>query len=235
MSPATIAVIIEGILLAVLLLFVIAVLRSHAEVLRRLAVLEGGVGATRRAPGLGSGESVGEIVGRTLAGDAVKVNLGAGAPPTLLAFLSTGCAACEPLWAGLRSPLLLPADSRLVVVTKGPERERLATLLKLAPAEVDVVMSTQAWEDFEIPATPHFVLVGGDEGILGRGSASSWEQIGGLLRDAADDGALHRARTTEQRAERAEQALAAAGIGAGHPSLYPSRQEHQGDAEQRDE
>jgi hypothetical protein len=237
MTPETIAVIIEGILLAVVLLFVIAVLRSHAEVLRRLAVLEGGgsMGATRRAAGLGSGRSVGEIVGKTLAGDAVKVNLGPGAPPTLLAFLSTGCAACEPLWAGLRSPIRLSPDSRLVVVTKGPERERLASLLKLAPAEVDVVMSTQAWEDFEIPATPHFVLVGGAEGVLGRGSATSWEQIAGLMRDAADDGALHRARTTEQRAARAEQALAAAGIGAEHPSLYPSRQRRQGDAEQRDE
>jgi hypothetical protein len=237
MSAVTIAVIIEGILLAVVLLFVVALLRSHAELLQRLAVLENraGASAARGAVGLSRGGSVREIAGRTLAGDAVKVNLGPGARPTLLAFLSSGCAGCGPLWAGLRYPIVLPRDARLVVVTKGPERERLSSLLKLAPAEVDLVMSTQAWEDFEIPATPHFVLVGSDDGILGRGSATSWEQIAGLLRDADDDGALHRARATEQRAARAEQALAAAGIGAGHPSLYPSRQGRRGDAEQRNE
>jgi hypothetical protein len=237
MSALTIAVIIEGILLAVVLLFVVAVLRSHAELLRRLDVLEsrGGESAARGAGGLGRGGSVREIVGKTLAGDAVKVSLGPGARPTLLAFLSSGCFACGPLWTGLRSPIVLPRDPRLVVVTKGPERERLARLLELAPAEVDLVMSTQAWEDFEIPATPHFVFVGSDDGILGRGSATSWEQIAGLLRDADDDGALHRARATEERAARAEQALAAAGIGAGHPSLYPSRRERQGGAEQRHE
>jgi hypothetical protein len=237
MDVVTVSVIIEGILLAVVLLFVVALLRSHAELLRRLAALEsrGSASVARGAAGLSRGGSVSEIVGRTVAGDAVKVNLGPGAQPTLLAFLSSGCAACGPLWAGLRDPMALPPHARLVVVTKGPERERLASLLKLAPAEVDVVMSTQAWEDFEIPATPHFVLVGSDDGILGRGSATSWEQIAGLLRDADDDRTLHQARATEHRAARAEQALAAARIGAGHSSLYPSRQERHGAAEQRDE
>lgn len=239
MSTATIALIVEGILLFVALLFVVAVLRSHAEILRRLALLEHGSPTSPTSPargssGAGEGKAAGEIVGTTLAGDAVKLNLGPGSPSTLLAFLSTGCAACGPLWSGLHGQPALARDTRLVVVTKGPERERLARLLELAPANVELVMSTEAWEQFTVPATPHFVLVSGENGIVGRGSATSWEQIAGLLGDAADDAALHRARTTEERAARAEQALAAAGIGAEHPSLYPSRMERHADGGQSD-
>jgi hypothetical protein len=233
MSGETVAIIIEGLLLGVALLFLVAVLRSHAEILRRLALLENESGtlAARGAAGTSSHEPAGEIVGTTPAGDAVKLNLGPGAPRTLLAFLSTGCAACGPLWSGLHQSAGLSQDARLVVVTKGPERERSARLLELAPVGAEVIMSTDAWEHFAVPATPHFVLVSGEEGILGRGSATSWEQIASLLHDAADDAAVHPARTTEQRAAWAEQALAAAGIGARHPSLYPSMQAHPADEE----
>ena len=91
-------------------------------------------------------------------------------------------------------------------------------------------MSTAAWEFFSVPATPHFVLVDGSVGeILGRGSATSWQQIETLLMDSEADTEVHRARGTSQRAARAEQALAAAGITAGHPSLYPSRDAEPGD------
>jgi hypothetical protein len=234
----TVAVIVEGALLALALLFVVALLRSHAEILRRLAGIEaafddepddlghrdatGAVGPkvftdTQRR---GGGEAP-DISGQTLAGDAVKLSLAASSPPTLLAFMGSGCSACVPLWQGLDGGIPLLAGTRLTVVTKGPERERLARLLELAPTDVEVVMSTQAWQDFDIPASPHFVLVGGGE-IAGRGSATSWEQIASLLRDADDD-RINPARSTSERAARAEQALAEAGIAAGHPSLHPSR------------
>jgi hypothetical protein len=227
MSVQTVVIIVEGALLALALLFVVALLRSHAEILRRLGALEGegparAVSVPRPGP-TPAGGPAGDIVGQTLAGDAVKIALGAGSPRTLLAFLSSGCAACGPLWEGLHEPAPLPLDARLVVVTKGPERERLARLLELAPDRAEVVMSSDAWDAFVVPATPHFVLVAGDEGIVGRGSATSWQQIATLLRDARDDSALHQARTTAERAARADDALLTAGIAAGHPSLYPSR------------
>jgi hypothetical protein len=229
MSAAAVAIVIEGVLLALALLFVVALLRSHAQILRRLTVLEGEPGAAGPIAHSRPGQApppgpVADIAGQSLTGDAVKISLGPGSPATLLAFLSSGCAACGPLWAGLHEPVALPFDARLVVVTKDPDRERLARLLELAPAGVEVVMSTAAWDAYAIPATPHFVLVAGDDGIAGRGSAASWQQIATLLRDARDDGEIHRARTTAERAARAEQALASAGITAGHPSLYPSAQ-----------
>jgi hypothetical protein len=236
MSAATIAIAAEGVLLALALLFVVALLRSHAEILRRLLALESGHGAGPSAAGTSvdgglpyrppasAATPVSAVAGETLHGDAVKIALGPGAPRTLLAFLSSGCVACGPLWAGLHEPdRPMLEDARLVVVTKGTDRERVARLQELAPDHLDVVMSTPAWEAFEIPSTPHFVLVDGSAGILGRGSATSWEQITSLLRDAEADDAVHRARSTRDRAEYAGQTLAASGIGEGHPSLYPSR------------
>jgi len=91
-------------------------------------------------------------------------------------------------------------------------------------------MSTAAWGDYAVPASPHFVLVDGGSGqIAGRGTAASWEQIVSMVERAVSDssvagagGAPSRARTTSERAGRAEDALAAAGITAGHPSLYPA-------------
>ena len=232
MSAAAVVMIVEGVLVALAILFVLALLRSHAEILRRLTAIEEGVPGGGRASGRGSTAtpasatevSARDIVGETLAGDTVKLAFGVGLPRTLLAFLGSGCAACRPLWDGLPDSARGPAGARVVVVTKGPEHESLARLRSLAPARAEVVMSTAAWQDFEVPATPHFVLIGGDtRRVLGRGSATSWEQIGTLLADAEADSSLQRARSSPDRAARAEQALAAAGITAGHPSLYPSR------------
>ena len=232
MSASAVAIAVEGLLVALALLFVVALLRSHAEILRRLSRLEASARRDRRAPvalaarRAGEGGPARDIAGQTLAGDAVKLSLrsgsradAAGVPLQRMRRLRAAVVRAAPVAA-------LPADARLVVLTKSPDRERLARLRELAPADAEVVMSTQAWEDFAVPATPHFVLVGGSGEILGRGSATSWQQIVELLRDAEDDSALYRARarSTEQRAARAEQALATAGIGPGHPSLYPSHQ-----------
>ncbi len=62
-------------------------------------------------------------------------------------------------------------------------------------------MSTQAWSDFSVPATPHFVLVRDGE-IAGRGSATSWAQITAFLDDAADDDRIHRARSARHQCPR---------------------------------
>jgi hypothetical protein len=149
----------------------------------------------------------------------------------LLAFLSSGCAACRPLWESLSQNARIPADTRLLIVAKGPDQESMTSLRELAPGAREVLMSTAAWGDYEVPASPHFVLVDGGSGLIaGRGTAASWEQIVSMVEQAVSDssvagaeGASSRVRTTSERAARAEHALAAAGITAGHPSLYPAR------------
>ncbi len=61
-------------------------------------------------------------------------------------------------------------------------------LRELAPDQVPVVMSSAAWEAFGIPMSPYFVYVDGPSGqVWSEGSASSWDQVGSLLRDAVAD------------------------------------------------
>jgi hypothetical protein len=228
----TVLLVLETVLLALVVLFVVGLLRSHAEILRRLAAIEGGDVEGRSVPErmISTGTAAFDIVGETLTGDSVKVRLGAGSPTTLLAFLSSGCAACGPLWESLDQDARIPADARLVIVATGPDQESMTSLRELAPRAREVLMSTAAWGDYAVPASPHFVLVDGGSGrIAGRGTAASWEQIVSMVEQAVSDGSVagaegapSRVRTTSERAGRAEDTLAAAGITAGHPSLYPA-------------
>jgi hypothetical protein len=211
----TILVAIETVLLVLALLLIVGLLRSHAEILRRLAAVEGG-GRVTREPAA-TGEAASDISGETPWGDSVKLSLQTAVEPTLLAFLSTGCGACGALWDGLHGGA--PVDgARVVVVTQGTDAESRPLVRELAPAGAEVVMSSDAWRSYGIPGSPHFVLVEGGR-IAGQGAASAWEQIGALVRQARADVA-DGAHTTSDRAARAEEALAAAGIEPGHPSLY---------------
>jgi hypothetical protein len=76
-------------------------------------------------------------------------------------------------------------------------------------------MSSGAWRAYGAPATPYFVYLEAGR-VQGEGSASGWKQILSLLRDARAD-AAHQNGGSED----VERVLGAAGIGPGHPSLYP--------------
>jgi hypothetical protein len=240
----TVLAIVETVLLVVALVYIVALLRSHADILRRLAILEEGGSAARAPaatglPGPGDEEidAPAPISGTTPAGDSVALSFAPGSPPTLLAFLTSGCTSCAPLWAGLRGAADRPAlADRVVVVTHDATRESPARVARLAPARAEVVMSSAAWEQYAIPASPHFVLTDGRGGISGRGAALSWSQLETMVGDARADAVAVRpaaARTTEERAARSAQALARAGIGPGHPSLFPSAPGPETTAEER--
>lgn len=228
--------IIETLLLVLALIYIVALLRSHADILRRLAALEKGVGVAAPVGGVAAPvggvasttdavRAAGDIAGVTLDGNAVKVSLGAGSPPTLLAFLTSGCAACGAFWEGFRDEGTLTSfDERVVVITHDPSSESVTRLRELAPADVEVIMAGAAWTAYGVPSSPHFVLTDGHGGVSGRGSAPGWSQLLAMVDEARGDVAdaiTRSARTTAERAQRAELALAQAGIGSGHPSLYP--------------
>lgn len=215
----------ETLLLVLLTLLVVALLRSHAEILRRLGSPEAGGGGLPE-PGVRTGGREGrDIAGVTLAGDALVIGLGDGSPPTLLAFLSSGCTACEHLWQELRAgrPAGLLAAVRLFVVVKDPSAESPVRLRALAPSGAPVVMSTAAWRDYAVSAFPYFVYLEGGR-VQGEGSASGFREILSLLGDATAEG-----WQTTGRADGVDQVLAGAGIGPGHPSLYPAGRPEEGD------
>lgn len=225
----------ETLLLVLLIVLVVGLLRSHAEILRRLEPApqsddqqwqhDPSLPEPRQRAGVREGH---DVVGTTLAGDVVKVGLGADAPPTLLAFLSSGCSVCHHFWAdmssGRRPPELAPGI-RFLAVTKDPSEESPSRLRELAGSELPVVLSSAAWHDYGAPAAPYFVYLEGGN-VHGEGSANSWHQIASLLRDAIDDGAY--GRGGERRTREVDRVLASAGIEAGHPSLYPARKGGQG-------
>jgi hypothetical protein len=230
----TILIAVETLLLVLLSLVVVGLLRSHAEILRRIGPPE----ADERdsdvlAPGLPDPPSrdglsrAPEISGMTLGGDGVQVGSGRGRP-MLLAFLSSGCLTCEGFWETFSQaePAAIPGGARLVAVTKDASHESPSRLRDLAGDALEVVMSSAAWREFDVPTSPYFVYVGQDGVILGEGAAVSWPQVASLWRDAIGDAEAASPRTMSraggsERARRVDQELAAAGIGPGHPSLHP--------------
>jgi hypothetical protein len=217
----TAVVVVETIVLALLALLVGGLLRSHAEILRRLDELQPGGSAT--AAPVRATSAAHDISGQTLSGDGVLVGVTRAGAPRLLAFLTSGCSTCAGFWEAFADPRTrLPAGVELVVVTKDPSHESTARLAEIAPADVRVVMSSAAWSDYEVPASPYFVHVDARGELAGEGTAQRFDQVLSLLTDAvADDEGPGAA----ERALRAERELEAAGIGPGHPSLYVTEAE----------
>lgn len=222
----TAVVIIEAVVITLLVVLVAGLLKSHAEILRKLESLgAGGTGAEARpaqrvgTTGLGKAPTY-EIVGIDVRGSATSISLQHGRGETLLAFLSTGCASCRVFWEELgTSPQLPTPDTRPVIVTKGPQAESPSKVVELAPKHISLVMSDEAWEAFRVPLTPYFMLVDGEGGVIGEGSATNMEHLLGLFRQSVADSDPTRLGTRE-RQEFTDERLSRAGIEPGDPSLY---------------
>jgi hypothetical protein len=186
-------------------------------------------------PGERSSISAPTIAGVTPSGDALAVAPSGSDQLTLLAFLSSGCASCAGFWKDFHRPdeLGLPPRTRLVVVTKGPEMEIPGEVTAQAPPGLPVVMSTEAWGDYEVPGSPFFVLVDGNSGRrIGEGVANQFSQVAELVRRAqVDAGEFAEGSRGQPHAEGLDgperelandRELTAAGILPGDPSLYPS-------------
>jgi hypothetical protein len=250
----TFVVILLGILVA-------GLLRSHADILKSLHDLGAGVGDPSASGLVGHGHSGGSaaqavpvpltfgsplpaerdavsaptIAGVTPGGDALAVTVTGHDTLTLIAFLSSGCATCAGFWEALARPdeLGLPDGIRLLVVTKGPEKEIANEVRAKAHDRLSVIMSTEAWGDYEVPGSPFFVLVDGRAGRrIGEGVANHFSQVTELVRRAEVDvrpfGLGSRSQTFAEgldgpaRESANDEELRASGIHPGHQSLYPN-------------
>ena len=237
----TVLVVLESIVLALLIALVVGLLRTHAEVLRRLHELGAGIyetdpsritqadlagrvadGVTAPRPESALRAEVVDIVGVTPRGSAVSIAVGGEDRLTLLAFLSSGCTTCGDFWRAWRDGESLQlaglGQPRIVIVTKGPENEHPHAVTTLAPVTTSTVMSNAAWADYGVPASPYFVLVDGRDGVIGEGSAASFAQLRGVLERALSDrtGAID----LRDDPNRVDAELRRAGIEPGHHSLY---------------
>ena len=210
------------VVVAVLTVLVVGLLRSHAEILRRLHDLgadayDDGPGHTagRAQPSLVPADDAGlvghrapdAIAGSSPTGGALSVALAGRDEATLVAFLSSGCVTCATFWDELANPrqASLGPGIRVVIVTKDPDREAPGEIARLAPPGLTTVMSSAAWTAFSVTASPYFTLVEAGGAIVGEGTAQTWSQVSGLLDRAAAEGLLgvdrgaHRGRRAGQQ------------------------------------
>ena len=261
-------VVAEGVAIVLLGILVLGLLRSHALILKALHELgagleleaEAGTGATTATTGGGrepgpvpveleqgvvpatrhDSATAHDISGTTLDGDSVRLPVTTPGTRSLLAFLSSGCSVCQTFWEEFQRDVDVPGSATLRVVVKGPEEESPSSLRKLA-GRLEVVQSSRAWVDYDIPGSPYFIFVEGGT-ITGEGSATTWPQVRDLMAQGVADaeearnaagrsgpgalvgGAATAAATAASRDSlpRMDEELRAAGIAPGHPSLYES-------------
>lgn len=164
----------------------------------------------------------------------------------LITFLTAGCVSCGSIWQSLQQSqeeIQELGIARIVAVTKGADEEDAIRVTRLAGEFTDVIMSSDAFGLYGVDFAPYYVLVKPTGEIAGVGSAQSWRQMLEMIREATLDEdfaarvvprrgllsmlgrrsghAFSSVEAPKQQAIRAEAELAAAGIGPGHPSLYP--------------
>jgi len=271
----TVAVALIGVLVA-------GLLRANAEVIRALyqmgvelgpdtpgsrptaVALTSPAAAPRPTPGRPDAGNVIDLVGLTPHGDAVSLAVSDVRHDTLVAFLTSGCQTCRGFWEAFRDgPPDVPGGARLVVVTRGSEAESPGTIAGLAglaglggsgDGAVPVVMSSEAWEHYDIPYAPYFVYISGVAGrVVGEGVAAGWEEVRTLVANAVADGTTTpgpsatssssevptavandpafrpRSRADQVRDNAVDLALQEAGIRPGDPRLHPTSIDGGGD------
>jgi hypothetical protein len=231
----------ETVVIVLLTVLVAGLLRSHAEILRRLHAIDQGGELDDSAampatialgephtgtPGTSgaSGRRAHDISGETLADDVVHVAITGTRHRTLLAFLSSSCLTCREFWDafGRTDELGMPADMRLVVIVKDARDESITALREVAPHGLAVVMSSAAWAAYDVPGSPYFVLVdGAGSRVEGEGTGATWPQVRNLIVQAGGDAAYGPyGRDGAAREARIDRELLAHGIGPGDPLLY---------------
>lgn len=234
-------------LTALLLLLVVGLLRSHAALLQRVTAIAAdldiqqggrhdpqtsdllpvGMASPQDAPDRSGSPIAATISGTSLDGERLEIDPRSSSGPTLVAFLSSGCLLCERFWRGpsQEESVALPQKLRVIAVTKDSTHESPSRLRELSNDAFEVIMSSDAWTNYEVPVAPYFVHVAPRDGrILGEGAAETWTQLAQLLKDAGADLALlerssrHGGRVA--RASRVDDELARAGLTPDDPTLY---------------
>jgi hypothetical protein len=121
------------------------------------------------------------ISGHAPGGEPVEVTLRT-AGRVLLCFLATRCDGCDSFWQGLSDGESepVPADVSCVIITKSAPEADLVEVQRLSRG-IDrwpVVMTSEAWHQFEVLSYPFFVLVEGAScDVVGETVGFGWSDV----------------------------------------------------------
>ncbi len=229
------------IVLALVLILVVGLLRSHAAILRQLHELDGSSAHAHDDPGpapvrlADPTNRAKPLQGVTLGGEQVVFAVSGVDHNTLLVFLSSSCLTCREFWSTFATDgVTLPHGTRLIIVTKDLSDESPSELAALAPEGFELVCSSAAWTNYQVPGSPYVISIDGSTGrIQGEGTGLNWEQVAGLLAQATGDrhfltgteaDTVRKPMSDVAREARVDQELLEAGILPGDPSLYPEQE-----------
>jgi hypothetical protein len=133
-----------------------------------------------------------DLTGVSPEGSRLEVRLGDCGGQVLLAFLTTRCDGCDEFWAGMADTGAegLPSSVSTVVVTRGPETVDRAEVARAASGTsgVPVVMSDQAWVDYQVMGYPFFILVDATERcVIGETVGFGWAEIVAMVRSSESE------------------------------------------------
>jgi hypothetical protein len=100
----------------------------------------------------------------------------------LLCFLATRCDGCDSFWQGLGDGASepLPADVSCVILTKSASEADVVEVQRLSEeiGRWPVVMTSEAWHQFQVLSYPFFVLVEGAScDIVGETVGFGWADV----------------------------------------------------------
>ncbi len=129
-----------------------------------------------------------DVRGADPEGEPTLIPLEATEQPTVLAFLSTSCGICVGLWERMRQGELgaeVPGVTP-VVVLKDAAHEDLERVRALASGQLPVVLSSEAWDDYEVPGSPYVMVVSSAPGsVVSEGSVAGWSDLVSMARSVS--------------------------------------------------
>lgn len=127
------------------------------------------------------------ISGRSPDGRPMQVTID-DSGPTLVAFLAAHCDGCETFWHGLgkHEDPILPARLSCVVVTRSPATADADQIARLSADLLwPVVMSEEAWADFQVMSYPVFVLIdGASRSVVAETVGFGWDDVLAMVASA---------------------------------------------------
>ena len=143
-----------------------------------------------------------DVEGTTPAGEALVVAVKETEHKTVLAFLAVGCGTCAHFWqepGADQAAEFAAHHTKVVLVTRGPDRLDPKAVEATAPPRQLTVMSSQAWEQYEVPWNPYFIVVDGPSStILAEGTAGSWDDVLALVMGEGGSSPREPSRTAEE-------------------------------------